>query len=622
MNMNMNTLRKKQGSYLAMFRHFFSTVSSSARGKVLLTIWGSFVVGVYLLKSPKRHKKNSKSQTNGHGHSHGKIINNKQQPDKTSPPPVTLTKVGQFIWATIKPHLLTLFGAKLCFYLLLLTYRIRVTVKIATITGRLGSYFGSRRWDAMFDGQVTFGLWCMVASATTSLMKYMEKSVALDFRELLYKKLSTQYYSVNKQSGGSVMYGLGHQLMDCPSRLTTDLKTFSDLVAHEFGHIVKPIIDMSYLTLDLTAQIGPLPLTLFLSFFWWSKNALSKTRNVLPLKLSELAKNVSEYEAKLSSNAQHVHNYREEISLSQGQENDSKRTKTLFRKLSSLSRVKNMYECSMDCVRSYLLKYGGAMTAFSMLIPNAYVNEGSSSSEDGTANYLLRSTLLMSLANAVKDLSDSVNCLNDLLGVGSRLLSLSTMLNEEEIRINNSSKHTNTTRLLSDSKSDESDLQHGRGGGGVVERKAGIEYISLCSVNVSVPLASESTATSMLKDHADGTDSTTGSTTGSTSGSIGTADTGLLIRELTHTIRSGDHTGERHTHSTKHRQSTQPIQSHTILFFLLKICVSFNITLQQTKSYKNKHLTSNASATSLTHFYRTLFYHTLLCMIIFLCCTQ
>ena len=62
----------------------------------------------------------------------------------------------------------------------------------------------------------------------------------------------------------------------------------------------------------------------------------------------------------------------------------------LFKKLLQTSRLKNMYECTMDALRSYILKYGGAMTAFSMLIPASYVNEGEASFEDGTGEYFKR----------------------------------------------------------------------------------------------------------------------------------------------------------------------------------------------------------------------------------------
>jgi ATP-binding cassette subfamily D (ALD) long-chain fatty acid import protein len=105
----------------------------------------------------------------------------------------------------------------------------------------------------------------------------------------------------------------------------------------------------------------------------------------------------------------------------------------------------------LDTLRSYILKYGGAMTAFSMLIPAAYVHESNASQEDGTANYMLRSTLLMSLANAVKDLADSVNCLNELLGVGGRVISLSNLLHDTS---NRSTTTTTTTVKRINNKND------------------------------------------------------------------------------------------------------------------------------------------------------------------------
>ena len=192
---------KAKGSFLDLMKHFLSVVSSSFRGKVLLTIWGSFLLGVYFIQTTKQKKKtktsNEKNEkkkkkilkkmnssspgSSTHAHDHNQTQNQDEEENKVQQsPPLTLSNVVSFITRTIQPHLTTsYFGLKLLLYLGLLTYRIRVTVKIATITGRLGSYFGSRRWTKMFEGQVTFGLWCMVASGTTAAMKYMEKIVAV-----------------------------------------------------------------------------------------------------------------------------------------------------------------------------------------------------------------------------------------------------------------------------------------------------------------------------------------------------------------------------------------------------------------------------------------------------------
>ena len=52
--------------------------------------------------------------------------------------------------------------------------------------------------------------------------------------------------------------------------------------------------------------------------------------------------------------------------------------------------MKNFYECGLDALRSYILKYGGAMTAFSMLIPASYVYESDQTQENGTGTKLFR----------------------------------------------------------------------------------------------------------------------------------------------------------------------------------------------------------------------------------------
>ena len=317
------------GTTMDLLKHFFQVVSESSRGKLLLSIWGGFLVSLYMFKSKKKKRKKGQPTTAG--------------PAKKDHTKLTLRQVGRFIFQTIRPHLTSLFGGKLVLYLALLTFRIRVTVKLAALTGRMGAYFGSRRWDSMFDGQVSFGLWCMVAAGTTAAMKYMEKIVALDFRSILYRTLHNQYFQQRQHGGtavttaataiasptthqGSVMYAVGSAMHDAPSRVTQDLKLFSNLVAHEFGHIVKPLIDMIYLTTDLTAQIGAVPLVGFLTFFYWSKTALTKIRrDVLPLSLSDLARKEHEQEARLIANAQHVHDFREEISMQRGQSSESQR---------------------------------------------------------------------------------------------------------------------------------------------------------------------------------------------------------------------------------------------------------------------------------------------------------
>jgi ABC-type uncharacterized transport system fused permease/ATPase subunit len=167
-------------------------------------------------------------------------------------------------------------------------------------------------------------------------------------------------------------------------------------------------------------------------------------------------------------------------------------TAAVYERLNHTSRLKNIYECFMDTIRSYILKYGGAMTAFSMLIPAAYVHESNVSQEDGTANYMLRSTLLMSLANAVKDLADSINCLNELVGVGGRVMHLSSVL-----------QHCSTAEVAETAG---------------VARHPHQDAIEMVELNVAVPTSATATTTATA------------------------ATAAPLIKQLTTTIQSGQHT--------------------------------------------------------------------------------
>ena len=439
-----------------LLSHFASVASGSFRGKILLTVWSSFLIGLYTFTKRRRNRKMKNSTSvekvasQHHKHRQDKDAITGGLQKKESAFQTNLSQIFSFAWTSVRPHAFGIFGAKVATYVFLLAYRIRVTVKIATLTSKLGSYFGTKRWDKMFDGQVTFGLWCIVAAATTAAMKYMEKVVAIDFRSILYQKLHKCYFGdaaiPSGKTAPNTIYALGSVCQDASARLTSDLHQFSNLMAHELGHTLKPCIDVAYLATDLSSQIGIVPLSFFLLFFYWSKSALSRASTLFPQPLSALVREEQRLEAELYSQHQHVHNFREEICLSRGQYMEGVRAKNLYSRLEQVCKRRSMLECVMDGLRSYIIKYGGAMCAFSMLIPAAYLGGHDchdhhhdhsshahstpdlSSYEDGTANYLMRSTLLMTLANAVKDLADSVNCLNELLGIGSRVIRLSDLI--------------------------------------------------------------------------------------------------------------------------------------------------------------------------------------------------
>ena len=63
----------------------------------------------------------------------------------------------------------------------------------------------------------------------------------------------------------------------------------------------------------------------------------------------------------------------------------------------------------VDIVSNYVLKYGGAMCAYSILIPGVYLGDPRASESSVTAYYMSQTSLLISLANAVTDLNGAGN---------------------------------------------------------------------------------------------------------------------------------------------------------------------------------------------------------------------
>ena len=332
----------------------------------------------------------------------------------------------------IYPSLYGKFGATVLVYLVALVGRIRITTILAKLAGEMGGYFSSKEFDKMFMNQVRFGLWCMLATTWTQSMSYLEKLVGVQVREIVYGHFHSKYFDKNALS----MYN--NNLVDTASRLTTDVKKFSDELVHHFGHVVKPVIDIGYLSYDLSTQIGPYPLLGFFGFFYLSKVTLEAVRKGLPNSLRWYTSEFQRREAHLLEHHGVVHDYREEIMFTTGAiQSESIVAKQKFRH--AINHRMNMAEsfAVVNLLNTYVLKYGGAMCAFSMLIPSVYMDTTNKSGQQITSEYLSQSSLLGALANAVKDLTDSITCYNELLGFAERLRDLFDKFEEDAKNIAN-----------------------------------------------------------------------------------------------------------------------------------------------------------------------------------------
>lgn len=250
-------------------------------------------------------------------------------------------------------------------YLMSLSVRVLITVKVADLSGKNVALMSSKGWDSMFRGQAWFGLWCMTAAGCTAAMKYLEKRMAMSVRRALYEKLLSRYLNADLN-----FYRLS--LDDSASRLTTDLAQFSEELTHTFGFIVKPVIDVSYLTAALTWRLGVKSMFTLYAFIVVSSKSLQRAQQLLPKSLKAAAIEKSELESSLRTAHDRVHNYREQIALQVGAQREHGALANLFSKV-----VRNEHEmlrskAIMDLLNSYVLKYGGMMCGFSILIEPVY----------------------------------------------------------------------------------------------------------------------------------------------------------------------------------------------------------------------------------------------------------
>ena len=298
---------KSQGVTKEILLHFYRICTETSHGRLLLSVWGSFfgVVGLLALMPKKKRRGPRKSAP------------------RSGRKATSADAAFSAMLRTLRARLGGPLGGVMLMYASSLSIRIFITSRIAKIGGNLGSFFGAREWSSMFNNQVIFGLWCMLAAGTTAAMKFLEKRVALAIHGILYGELRDRCFGGGSGSGsgfpvelaGVRMYRVGTELEDTPARLTTELRALSTDTAKSFGHILKPVVDIVYLTIDLSNSMGFWPLVAFNAFFVGADRVLRIIGNALPTSRKDLAAEEGRLNARLRAHHQRAHDYREEIAM-------------------------------------------------------------------------------------------------------------------------------------------------------------------------------------------------------------------------------------------------------------------------------------------------------------------
>ena len=218
----------------------------------------------------------------------------------------------------------------------------------------------------------------------------------MSIRHALYERLLSRYLD-----DGNNFYRL--PMDDAASRLTSDLAVFSDELAHTFGFIIKPAIDVTYLTIVMSLRLGLKSMITLFGFIVVASQSLERAKRLLPRSLKACALEKSELESGLRTAHDRLHTYREQIALQLGTRRERTSLQRLFGRV-----VRNEHEmlwskAIIDTLNSYVLKYGGMMCGFSLLIegyPEALARAAETHSHARTTSAALQFSALLELGGA------------------------------------------------------------------------------------------------------------------------------------------------------------------------------------------------------------------------------
>ena len=403
----MSAARKHIGT---LGKHFLRTIASTNYGRVLLSAWIGNVVFILLAKKRKRERRQ-------------KSVSSARVSSKRSSAIVNVLRI-------IARHAFTYnnFVFHLVLYVLSLCSRVYLTIRLADMGGALAGYMGARRFTKMFETQAKFGLFSIAAAANTMCMKFFQRRVEFSVRDILTRHLVAKYMDERRLS----FYNL--ELDDAPTRLSVDVSLFSEKVTHTLGHALKPIIDVVQLTMTLSQRIGLAPLISFYGFFWASKNLLQRVHRILPRSTKRCAIDQRRIEAKFHQHTQRIHSYREQIAFQRGTNRELASLVNCAQTLQKDAFATHCAQAFVDFQTNYTLKFGGMMCAYSVLIPKVYLDPSMKSPEKIIALFASSSNLLAGLANAVKDLAESMNELGPLRGLATRVWLLDSAIEEIPLR--------------------------------------------------------------------------------------------------------------------------------------------------------------------------------------------
>lgn len=430
--------RETAKDFPGLVRHFVGTIAETAHGKLLLTIWGSSIVGSFFVaywrsrqRRAERRARPAKGKAGEEAAAAAAIPMARTKTDSKEGKGAARGRRRnkwqhlRALLSVLLPSALSEEALSLVVYTVVLATRVTLTVKVASIVGRLGALMGRRNWAEMFTTQAYFSLLCFPAAASNALMKWFEKRISLLFRGRLTRRLHALYLSSAMPGGdpGAKAITFYHLLSErggvenLDQRLTADVDLFCSSLTNTYGHLVKPLLDVAYLSLTLSRLMGPRQLAIFFLYFAATQSMLSAVKP----SFSRMVSHRQELEGRFRAHHARVTAYPEEIAFLRGNDTERAVLDSSYDALASHESSSLFTHLWCDFIDSYVLKYGSLMCAYSAVIPSVYLGWKERTDMEATEHYITTSTLLGSLGGAVKDVALSYKQIASLRALAERV---------------------------------------------------------------------------------------------------------------------------------------------------------------------------------------------------------
>lgn len=307
----------------------------------------------------------------------------------------------------------------------LLFVRTSLTIVIAEMLGRNAQWLVARKWDAMINGILNFGLISIPAAYINAYLKYYTGLIALHTRKSLSEHVHAKYLDGTNFYKAS---NLGNnKIKNADQRVTADIERFSTEIAELYTSLFKPFLDVLLFTYKLTEILGWQGPAIMYGYFAFS--AVIK-RIIMP-GFGRMVARLSELEGYYRTAHQRLLANSEEIAFYDG---SRKERKIINDALSSIFTYNKFYLYLNSVINTFdgiYIKYYASVAGYIVLAsPLIFGNkqQRSASTADLTRDYIRNSQYLTNLAQAVGDLVLVSNKLTSIAGYTSRVSELLEMV--------------------------------------------------------------------------------------------------------------------------------------------------------------------------------------------------